>query len=414
MTPHGKPDNQENALPDLGGLSVLVAEDHDFQRQMLVQALRSLRVGRISEAQDGMEALDHLKRPDTRTDITICDLDMPNMDGMELIRRISETGTRSSLILTSALDRTLIATVGTMARDYGIRLLGAIEKPVTPQKLQTLIARHLSIPQVLEKPRGPGLSGDEILSALEEERFEAFFQPKIDLHTGLLVGAEALARMRHPKRGIVGPSEFIGFLEEHGLIDRLTWTILRQASSACADWLKNGLEITVSVNLSLKSLHDPALADQVTQMVRASGLDPVHVVLEITESAAMADVGPALENQARLRMKGFGLSIDDFGTGYASLQQLARAPFTELKIDRSFVANASQNPRRNVMLESSNELARRLGLKSVAEGVETRSDWDHLRKIDCSVAQGYFIAKPMPAADFLGWARAWRPPSQTP
>jgi len=414
MTLYGIPGNQETALPDLDGLSVLVAEDHDFQRQMLVQALRSLRVGRIAEAKDGLEALDHLKRTDTRTDITICDLDMPNMDGMELIRRITETGTRSSLIVTSALDRTLIAAVGTMARDYGIRLLGAIEKPVTPQKLRALISRHLSIPQVLEEPPGPGLSGDEILAALEEERFEAFFQPKIDLHTGLLVGAEALARLRHPQRGIVGPSEFIGYLEEHGLIDRLTRIILRQAATACAGWLKEGLDITVSVNLSLTSLHDPALAEQVTQMVRAAGLDPARMVLEITESAAMADVGHALENLARMRMKGFGLSIDDFGTGYASLQQLARVPFTELKIDRSFVADASLNPRRNVMLESSNDLARRLGLKSVAEGVETRADWDHLRKIDCAVAQGYFIAKPMPAADFLGWARAWRPPAQTP
>jgi len=411
MKPQENTDNRDNALPDLGGLSVLVAEDHDFQRQMLVQALRSLRVGRIAEARDGQEALDHLNKTDARTDITICDLDMPNMDGMELIRRITETGTRSSLIVTSALDGALIASVGTMARAYGIRLLGAIEKPVTPDKLRMLIARHLSIPQAAEPTREAALSGEEIQAAFEEERFEAFFQPKIDIHSGRLVGAEALARLRHPQRGIVAPQEFIPYLEEHGLIDRLTWIMLKQAAYACAEWLRNGLDITVSVNLSLKSLHDPALGEQVTKIVQACGLDPDHMVLEITESAAMSNIGHSLENLTRLRMKGFGLSIDDFGTGYASLQQLARAPFTELKIDRSFVANANQNPRRNVMLESSNDLARRLGLKSVAEGVETRSDWDHLRKIDCAVAQGYFIAKPMPATEFLSWARAWRPPA---
>lgn len=397
--------------PDTGNLHFLVAEDHDFQRQMLVQALRTLGVTHVTEACDGHDALRRLRDATPAVDIIICDLDMPNMDGMAFIRHVGETGALASLILTSALDRTLIASVETMARAYGLQLLGAIEKPATPQKLRDLIARHQHGFKRFTAARTPGLSSEDITAALDEDRFVAFFQPKVDLLSGTLVGAEALARLNHPQRGIVAPVEFISHLEEHGQIDRLTWSMLRQAAAACAQWHRAGLPLAVSVNLSLKSLDDPALAEQVTTLVREQGLDPRHMVLEITESAAMTDVGPALENLARLRMKGFGLSIDDFGTGYSSMQQLARIPFTELKIDRSFVADAGLHPQRRIMLASSNELARNLGLKSVAEGVETRGEWEHLKQIGCNIAQGYFVARAMPAAEFLQWARSWQPPA---
>ncbi len=174
-------------------------------------------------------------------------------------------------------------------------------------------------------------------------------------------------------------------------------------------WSKRGSPYTVSVNLSLKSLDDPKLADRITETVRRQGVDPSFIILEVTETAAMTDVARCLENLARLRMKGFGLSIDDYGTGYSSMQQLARVPYTELKIDQSFVLGAASQPRLRVMLESSMELANRLGLTVVAEGVETRQDWDLLKQLGCHKAQGYFIAKPLPADKFLDWVDEWRP-----
>jgi EAL domain-containing protein (putative c-di-GMP-specific phosphodiesterase class I) len=207
------------------------------------------------------------------------------------------------------------------------------------------------------------------------------------------------------------PASFMGLIEQLGLIDRLTWSMLRQSAMACSAWQQQGIDITVSVNLSQASLSDPSLAGRITSLVSRQHLDPRKMVLEITESAAMTEVGPALENLTRLRMKGFGLSIDDFGTGYSSMQQLSRIPFTELKIDRSFVSGAPEHAQRKIILESSNDLARRLGLKSVAEGVETRGEWEELQRVGCLIAQGYFIAQPMPAADFLHWAKNWQPQS---
>jgi EAL domain-containing protein (putative c-di-GMP-specific phosphodiesterase class I) len=165
----------------------------------------------------------------------------------------------------------------------------------------------------------------------------------------------------------------------------------------------------VSVNLSLASLTDAMLADRITAIVRSARLDPRHMTLEITESAAMSNVASALENLARLRMHGFGLSIDDYGTGYASMQQLTRIPFTELKIDQGFVTGCVANHATRAIVESSVGMAHRLGIKSVAEGVETQSDWDALKAVSCDIAQGYFIAKPMDASSFVEFGATYKP-----
>jgi EAL domain-containing protein (putative c-di-GMP-specific phosphodiesterase class I) len=163
----------------------------------------------------------------------------------------------------------------------------------------------------------------------------------------------------------------------------------------------------VSVNVSLKSLRDVTLADQIAEIIRGENVQPKRITLEITESAATTDIGKALENLMRLRMKGFGLAIDDYGTGYSSLEQLARIPFTELKIDQAFVTHAGHRESTKVILASSLEMARRLKLLAVAEGVESRENWELLAELKCDVAQGYFIAQPMPAAAYLQWCEDW-------
>jgi len=393
------------------GLRFLVVEDHPLQRQMLAVALRTIGAEMIDEAKEGREALQMLRGAEPRVDIVICDLDMPNMDGMAFIRHLGDGAEQPALIVTSALDPGLLSSVETMARAYGIRLLGTIEKPATPDKLASLIMERGSGMRGGTRTSVRTLNESEVVAALEEDRIVAYFQPKVSLSTGALVGAEALARLKHPDLGVLSPAAFIGLIEQLGLIDRLTWSMLRQSAMACSAWQQQGIDITVSVNLSQASLSDPSLAGRITSLISRQHLDPRKMVLEITESAAMTEVGPALENLTRLRMKGFGLSIDDFGTGYSSMQQLSRIPFTELKIDRSFVSGAPEHAQRKIILESSNDLARRLGLKSVAEGVETRGEWEELQRVGCLIAQGYFIAQPMPAADFFHWAKNWQPHS---
>jgi EAL domain-containing protein (putative c-di-GMP-specific phosphodiesterase class I)/CheY-like chemotaxis protein len=396
---------------DIAQLRFLVAEDHDFQRRTLVRMLTSLGAREVLEAADGRAALEVFRDPARPVHVIVCDLDMPEMDGMEFIRHVGETGAQVSVILSSALDRHLIASVETMTTAYGMNLLGAIEKPATPQKLLDLIARHGAAPA--RRASGPvaRIPKDDVVAGLRAGQFEPFFQAKVDLTTGAVLGAEALARWRHPERGIISPTGFISVLEEAGEVDALTWVMLERSAAAAAKWQAEGLGASVSVNLSLTSLSDPTLADRITDVVRRQGLDVRSMILEITESAAMTDVGRGLENLVRLRVKGFGLSIDDYGTGYSSMQQLARIPFTELKLDQSFVANCATHAQHRAIIESSLDMARRLRLKTVAEGVETHADWTVLRELGCALGQGYFIAQPMPLADFPRWAREWTPPS---
>ena len=391
-------------------LCFLVVEDHDFQRRATLRMLESLGAKGVHEAPEGRVALAIIQDLTRPVDIVICDLDMPGMDGMEFIRHLGASGLPVSVILASALERNLVASVETMTEAYGIRLLGVVEKPLTPGKLVPLIELHKPVQTKPDRPKaaGPSFTLQEITAGLKNDEFEPFFQPKIELATRQVKGAEALARWRHRQKGIVAPYAFIKPLEDNDLIDELTWLMLKKASAFCSTWRSAGLVATVSVNLSLKSLSDIHLADHVTELVRSENLEPSQMVLEVTESAATTDVGPALENLARLRMKGFGLSIDDYGTGYSSMQQLTRIAFTELKIDQSFVANAAKQESARVILGSSLDMAKKLNITAVAEGVETQQDWDLLRQLGCGLAQGYFMARPMEAGAFLDWVQGWK------
>jgi len=395
-------------------LRFLVAEDHDFQRRTLVGLLKRLGAAYVSDAPDGASALELFASPDARIDVIISDLDMPGMDGMELIRRVGESGLPVAIILASSIERAVLASVETMTKAYGITLLGAIEKPVTQSKLEVLISKHKP-PQdrrAAARPAGPAIPLEEIQRGLASSEFEPFFQPKINLASGEIKGAEALARWRHPERGVLGPYAFIDTLEQGGQIDPLTWMMVTKSARQCRAWAETApaLAVTVSVNLSASSLAEPGAADHITRLVRDEGVDPSRIVLEVTESAAVGNVGASLETLARLRMRGFHLSIDDYGTGYSSMQQLARIAFNELKIDQSFVMSALESDASRVILESSLEMARRLKVQSVAEGVETRALWDLLLALGCDMAQGYFVAKPMAAAEFARWAAEWKAP----
>lgn len=388
-------------------LNLLVVEDDDFQRRMVVNMLRSLGATSICDASNGKQALEMIREAKSNpVDVALCDLNMPEMDGMEFLRHLSQEQHSISIIITSALDSKLLASVAKMTKMYGIKLLGAIEKPIMPGQLKELLSKYeRSENKWQQSIATSSFTLKEILQGVRAKQFEPFFQPKVDLKTGRVVGAEALARWIHPEQGVISPYAFIQLLEQSGNIDDLTFLMLEKSAAACRLLRDRGLTLTVSVNLSLVSLEDSALAGKITKMVRRAGIDPQYIVLEITESAAMTDVAHALENLARLCMNGFALSIDDYGTGYSSLQQLTRIAFSELKIDQSFVKDFADNEALRIVVESSIDMAHKLRVKSVAEGVETRQDWDTLKSMGCDMAQGYFIAKPMDLVSFDEFVR---------
>lgn len=391
-------------------LSILVVEDDNFQRLMLINMLDALGVASMYEASNGQQALEIVRRKSEKTvDIVICDLNMPEMDGLEFLRHLGQEHHNVSIVLLSALGSRLLSSAARMAKMYGIKLLGAIEKPIALAQLKDMFLKfERSENKWLQASSiADSFTLQDILHGIQEKEFEPFFQPKVDLGTDQLVGAEVLARWIHPRLGVVGPYGFIPQLEKSNNIDGLTFMMLEKAAHALLEFHDMGHNFNISVNLSLASLDDTTLADKITRIVRHAGLDPKFFILEITETAAMTDAAHALENLARLCMNGFTLSIDDYGTGYSSMQQLGRIAFSELKIDQSFVKDLSESEAMRIVVESSIDMAHKLQVKSVAEGVETQKDWDMLKSMGCDTAQGYFIAKPMSLASFTNFCTTY-------
>jgi EAL domain-containing protein (putative c-di-GMP-specific phosphodiesterase class I) len=245
----------------------------------------------------------------------------------------------------------------------------------------------------------------ELRNALEAtQQLALHYQPKVTLADRRVVGAEALLRWRHPKRGNIPPNRFIPVAEQAGLIRPLTRWVLGTALQQGRSWYARGRLLPVAVNLSARSLHDPGLVDEIAGALDANGLPPELLLLEITESAVMVDPARAAETLRQLHERGVGVSIDDFGTGYSSLGYLRSLPVTELKIDRTFVSGmGAEGGADRAIVRSTSELGHNLGLRVVAEGVEDETTFELLAAIGCDLAQGYWIGRPMPAAEFDTW-----------
>jgi EAL domain-containing protein (putative c-di-GMP-specific phosphodiesterase class I) len=227
------------------------------------------------------------------------------------------------------------------------------------------------------------------------------FQPKVDLVTGRVRSLEALARWFHPQLGAVSPGEFVPIAEQTGGARRLTSWALQAAISQMAVWRHEGIDLDVAVNLSAPDLLDPHLGDEILEALRVNGVPPTRLVLEITEGAVMRDPALAVRNMQLLRIAGVRFSLDDFGTGYSSLSQLSRLPLDELKIDRSFITRAHEQRDDVTIIMSTIELAHNMGLKVVAEGVETQEAWNLLRRLGCDLVQGYLVSRPLSPADLV-------------
>jgi diguanylate cyclase (GGDEF)-like protein len=244
----------------------------------------------------------------------------------------------------------------------------------------------------------------ELRRAVEQDQLALHYQPKVSTSDGVVSGCEALLRWPHPVQGMIPPGDFIPHAERTGVIRILTGWVLRTALRQMRAWADAGLVIDVSVNLSAADLADPTLADQVADLLHETGADPSHLVLEVTESTAMRGLTNALSVMDRLRVLGVRFSIDDFGTGYSSLAQLRRLPVDELKIDRSFVHDLDAGSADEVIVRSTVELGHSLGLRVVAEGVESQMSLSALSGMGCDYIQGYFVSKPVPADAFAAWA----------
>jgi PAS domain S-box-containing protein len=387
--------------------SVLVVDDDPVVLMQMQQMLAGIGVAEVLSARNGVEAILLMNRRKAPLDVVVCDLNMPEMDGVEMIRRFGQTGFRGGLILMSGADEQLMTTVGKLAELQGLTVLGQIHKPATPDAMRDLLRVASSAPIDRQPVRsGSVLTPDAIRAGVARSEFLIWLQPKVNAETLEPVGVEALARWRQKDGSYIPPDLFIVVAERAGIIDQLSGVLLAQALQQGARLHEAGFPLKISINLSALWLDDLNLPDLMLRSVLEVNLTPADIILEVTETGVTKDLAIALDVLTRLRLKGFGLSIDDFGIGYSSFEQLGRIPFTEMKLDRSFVNRGTQDSAARAILESSMAMAQKLELVTVAEGVETEAELELMRDLGCDNVQGYLIARPMPVDELIPWLKS--------
>jgi EAL domain-containing protein (putative c-di-GMP-specific phosphodiesterase class I)/ActR/RegA family two-component response regulator len=395
-------------MTDRSAVNILVLDDESFMLKLLGRILLNLGFTSVIFCDNGRSALEQITDASGRPNLILLDLNMPEMDGIEFVRHLVDRHYSGSLILISGEDERMLQTAEKLVRAHKIPILGYLHKPVKPDALSAMLEKWTPPPAEAAGVAKKMYNSDELRAALDNGELINYYQPKVAVATGELIGVETLARWQHPVDGLIFPDQFINVAEASGLIDKLTQVVFTGAMTQAKAWEEAHLPLRIAVNVSMDNLASLDFLNFVAEITEKLGVAPHNVVLEVTETRLMQDTRAPLEILTRLRLKRFRLSIDDFGTGHSSLAQLRDIPFDELKIDQGFVHGAWKDETLRAMYDASLSLARQLEMEVVAEGVEDRNDWDLLRSTGCDLAQGTFMSRPMLAADLPGWIEKWR------
>ncbi len=395
-------------MTDRSAVKILVLDDESFMLKLLGRILLNLGFTSVIFCDSGRSALEQITDEEARPNLILLDLNMPEMDGIEFVRHLVDRHYSGSLILISGEDERMLQTAEKLVRAHKIPILGYLHKPVKPDALSAMLEKWTPPLDAVTGVAKKIYSSDELRAAIDNGELINYYQPKVSVSTGELIGVETLVRWQHPVDGLIFPDEFISIAESSNLIDKLTQVVFTGAMTQAKAWEEAHLPLRIAVNVSMDNLASLDFLNFVAEITAKLGVAPHNVVLEVTETRLMQDTRAPLEILTRLRLKRFRLSIDDFGTGHSSLAQLRDIPFDELKIDQGFVHGAWKDETLRAMYDASLSLARQLEMEVVAEGVEDRNDWDLLRSTGCDLAQGAFMSAPMLATELPGWIEKWR------
>lgn len=320
--------------------------------------------------------------------MVMLDLNMPGLDGVEILRKFQQQDARAGVLLMSGEGGRVLEAALRLGQELGLNMLGFLEKPLQLEELEATLYRNW---------QGQWhISEEEISSGLQRGEFTPFFQPRIhrdEFGIWRIQDVEALVRWLHPRFGLLTPDRFIDLAEGLPLISDLTDQVLAETAHWLRAWQEDyGLELNASVNLPTSQLADPSLPERMLTIVRGYDLDPSRIALEVTERGTMRDEAAASEILTRCRLKQFNLSMDDFGTGTSSLTHLARLPFNELKIDKSFIGGLQRSASDRAIVRSCIALAHSLGMTVCAEGVESAAVFNEIDALECDVIQGFWIS----------------------
>jgi len=383
--------------------SVLIVDDDPILCAVAESYFQNRGIDMIRTAENGAQALETLDANSGNFDFILCDLNMPKMDGVQLFHHLKHRDFAGSIVIISGEQETIVSIAENLAAKHELNIVASLRKPLDFRKLDQVIAKT-----AIPVPKHTGLqtaeiTRDDLDRGIKAGEMVVYYQPKIEVATRKVRGAEALVRWNHPDKGLISPAQFVPLAEQCGLITDLTISVLHKVIDDAALWMKFRQNFRISINLSVDVLRDLSFPDKLAEWIDDAGLDRSVFVLEITESRLLEKDTVPMEVFARLRMMGFDLSIDDFGTGYSNIEHLKEFPFSELKIDQSFVKESSLDPRACAIVESSAALGKMLGLRMVAEGVETVIDWEFVASLGVDEVQGFFFGKPMPFEKLMEW-----------
>lgn len=408
-----------NAIQKLQQTSVLVVDDDDLAQIIIASGFKNIGYQTIRTEGNGGVAL-NLLREKQAIDLIVLDLHMPNIDGIRFMRQLSEFRKNIDVILVSGERGRLLSTTISLGRSMGLNVLGALQKPVQLDQLKELLDQRCGqevSKQNLGTVRIP-LSIRELRSGVvgadENNHPHIMFQPVVSVATGAIVSVEVLARWWNRERGILTPDLFLPLAEQEGLLDQLTRMIYEMTIKQAAQWSKAGKRISAAVNLSINSFGDERFVPFLINTAEAHKVDSSGLIFEVSESQTSSVTPDCLEALLNLRLRGFRLSIDDFGTGSSSFAHVKNIPFTELKIDREFVTGAAVDAEARSILEESINLARRLSMEVIAEGVETRQEWDLVDQLGCDFVQGFYCSRPIENSELMSLLDSWRGPHDDP
>jgi EAL domain-containing protein (putative c-di-GMP-specific phosphodiesterase class I)/FixJ family two-component response regulator len=388
---------------------ILLLDDDPFMLKLLRRQLAQLSYTQVDAFDSGQKALEQIISSKALYDLIFLDINMPGMDGIEFIRQLVQCRYSGSVILVSGEAGRILESVEKLIEAHKLTALGHLHKPVKPEDLAILIGRLKTNigPSTPSRETRTPYSAEQLRVAIDNGELVNYYQPKVALTTSEVVGVESLVRWQHPVDGLIFPDQFIEVAADHGLITKVTRVVLTAAMQQAKAWMQSGYHLPVAVNVSMDDLTALDFPDVAAALARSAGIDPSLITLEVTEGQMMRKLSTILDVLSRLSLKRFRLAIDDFGTGHSSLAQLRDLPFDELKVDRGFVHGASTDETCGAICGASLLMAHQLQMQAVGEGIENREDWEFLRLRGCDVGQGYFIARPMPAAEVVDWAGAW-------
>lgn len=390
-------------------LTVMVVDDSRTMQAVIAATLQELGIKTCHCVSSGEQALQRVKGNHPFYQLIFVDLNMPGMDGMQLIRELAKVRYRGGVVILSELDAKIIRLAGDVTRQHRIRLMGCLSKPITEDMI-TPILQRISHLHPSKEHATESLSERELDGALENNWLKPYYQPLVDSNNGGVYCLEVLARILKPgQSNAILPSRFINLAERKGLLESMTLSIMDQAlSDFHAIHSELGDQCKLAFNLSPDMLFNSDLPDRLIEIIERHGIKNENLILEITENQVM-DQTRQLETLNRLRIRGFNLALDDFGTGFTNIQQLKGLPYTEIKIDRSMIRGIHQDKLSQVVVSSLMDIFSELGAIVVAEGVELEADLRYLNSLPVSpYFQGFFISRPKSLDSIMLWRKSWQ------